>query len=260
MPASVFRRALLSVSGRQVLSPGGAAHRVGGRFSSLYTVAYMSTALLFLAPLLVTLALKVVSLVGLSRAPASLALVAGTGALVAMVGNPFFGRMSDRTASKLGMRRPWMIIGLAGGSAGILIVALAPSIPVVLAGWCVAQVFFNALLAAMVAVLPDQVPSVQRGLVSGVLGVCLPVASVCGAFVVKLFAGNMLAMFLAPCAIGGFLILLFAVSLNDRRLAKADKPAWALQEFADTFYVNPRKNPDFAWASTSRFMFVMAYG
>ena len=69
---------------------------------------------------------------------------------------------------------PWMITGLAGGSLGILIVALAPSIPVVLAGWCVAQLFFNALLAAMVAVMPDQVPSVQRGLVSGVLGVCLP--------------------------------------------------------------------------------------
>ena len=219
----------------------------------------MSTSLLFIAPLLVTLALKVDSLVGIGRAPDSLALVAGTGALLAMVGNPFFGRMSDRTASPLGMRRPWMVIGLVGGSLGILIVALAPSIPVVLAGWCIVQVFFNALLAAMVAVLPDQVPSVQRGLVSGVLGVCLPVASVCGTFLVKLFTGNMLAMFLAPCVIGGFFILLFAVSLNDRRLAKADKSAWSLREFAGTFYVNPRKNPDFAWAFASRFMFVMAY-
>jgi len=219
----------------------------------------MSTSLLFIAPLLVTLALKVNSLVGIERAPDSLALVAGTGALLAMVGNPFFGRMSDRTASRLGMRRPWMVIGLVGGSLGILIVALAPDIAVVLAGWCVAQLLFNALLAAMVAVLPDQVPSVQRGLVSGVLGVCLPVASVSGTFLVKLFTGNMLAMFLAPCAIGGFFILLFAVSLKDRRLAKADKPAWSLREFASTFYVNPRQSPDFAWAFASRFMFVLAY-
>jgi MFS family permease len=117
----------------------------------------MSTALLFLAPLLVTLALKVNSLVEIDR------------------------------ASRLGMRRPWMVIGLTGGSVGILIVALAPSIPVVLAGWCIAQLFFNALLAAMVAVLPDQVPAGQRGQVSGVLGVCLPVASVCGTFLVKLY-------------------------------------------------------------------------
>ena len=242
------------------LEPGlPAAHRVGWGFISLYALAYMSTSLLFVAPLLVTLPLKVNSLVGIKQAPNSLALVAGVGALLAMVGNPFFGKMSDRTASRWGMRRPWMVTGLVGGCLGILVVALAPSVPVVLAGWCIAQLFFNALLAAMVAVLPDQVPSVQRGLVSGVLGVCLPVASVCGTFLVKLFTGSLLAMYLGPCAIGGFFILLFAATLNDRRLAKAEKPAWSLREFASTFYVSPRQNPDFSWAFASRFMFVLAY-
>src|SRR5919108_4366918 len=108
-----------------------AAHRVGWGFISLYTLAYISTSLLFIAPLLVTLALKVNSLVGIDRAPDSLALVAGISALLAMFGNPFFGKMSDRTSSRLGMRRPWMVTGLVGGSLGILVVALAPSIAVV---------------------------------------------------------------------------------------------------------------------------------
>ncbi len=44
----------------------------------------------------------------------------------------------------------------------------------------------------------------------GVLGVCLPIASVSGTFLVQLFTGNQLAMFLVPCAIGGVFILLFA--------------------------------------------------
>jgi MFS family permease len=235
------------------------AHRVRWGFISLYALAYMSTSLLFVAPLLVSLPLKVNSLVGIKQAPSSLALVAGVGALLAMVGNPLFGKMSDRTASRWGMRRPWMVTGLVGGCLGVLVVALAPSIPVVLAGWCIAQLCFNALLAAMVAVLPDQVPSVQRGLVSGVLGVCLPVASVCATFLVKLFTGSLLAMFLVPCAIGGFFILLFAVTLPDRRLARTGKPAWSLREVASTFYVSPRQCPDFAWAFASRFMFVAAY-
>jgi MFS family permease len=111
----------------------------------------------------------------------------------------------------------------------------------------------------LVAVLPDQVPVAQRGRVAGVLGICLPVASVSGTYVVQLFTGNTLAMFLAPCAIGGFFILLFAATLDDRHLAAADKPVWSLREFASAFYVNPRKNPDFAWAFASRFMFVLAY-
>jgi MFS family permease len=235
------------------------AYRVGWGFISLYTLAFISTSLVFIAPLLVTLALKVNSLVGINQAPGSLSLVAGIGALLSIFANPFFGKMSDRTSSRLGMRRPWMVIGLVVGSLGVLVVALAPSIPVVLLGWCIAQVFFNALLAAMVAVLPDQVPAVQRGQVSGVLGVCVPIASVSGTFVVKLFTGNQLAMFMAPCAIGGFFILLFAATLKDRRLARADKPTWSLREFLSTFYVNPRKSPDFGWAFASRFMFVLAY-
>ena len=219
----------------------------------------MSTNLLFLPPLLVTLPLKINALVGIKEAPNSLGLVAGIGALVAMVGNPFFGRMSDRTSARLGMRRPWMVVGLVGGSLGILLVALAPNIPVVLVGWCIAQLFFNALLAALVAVLPDQVEAAQRGLVSGVLGVCLPVAAVSGTFLVRLVNGSQLATFLVPCAIGGFFILLFAVTLKDRQLVKAERPIWSLREFASTFYVVPRKSPDFAWAFASRFMFVLAY-
>jgi MFS family permease len=166
-------------------SESAATRRVGWGFLVLYTLAFTGNSLLFLAPILVTLPLKVNALVGIAQAPASLALVASIGALLSMVANPFFGKMSDRTSSHLGMRRPWMVLGLAGGSFGILVVALAPSISVVLIGWCVAQLFFNALLAALVAVLPDQVPSAQRGLVSGVLGVCLPVASVTGTFIVN---------------------------------------------------------------------------
>src|SRR5437879_5898393 len=144
--------------------------RVGWGFIALFTLAFMSTNLLLLPPLLVTLPLKINALVGIKEAPNSLALVAGISALVSVFANPLFGRMSDRTSSRLGMRRPWMVIGLLGGSVGLLLVALAPNIPVVLVGWCVTQLFFNALLAALIAVLPDQVPPTQRGVVSGVLG------------------------------------------------------------------------------------------
>jgi MFS family permease len=212
-----------------------AARRVGRGFIALYMLAFMSTNLVFLAPILVTLPLRVNALVGIKQAPGSLALVAGIGALVSIFGNPFFGRMSDRTSSRLGMRRPWMVIGLFGGSVGIAIVSFAPNIPVVLLGWCIAQLF------------------------SGVLGVCLPIAAVSGTFLVKLLSGHQVATFLAPCAVGGFFIVLFAAMLKDRRLAKADRPIWSLREFASTFYVKPRTSPDFAWAFASRFLFLMAY-
>ena len=231
---------------------------VGRAFVARYALAYMSTSLVLVAPLLVTLALKVESLVGKTRAPRDLALVAGAGAVVAMFGNPLVGKLSDRTTSRLGMRRPWMLVGLAGGTGGVLLVALAPNVALVLIGWCIAQVFFNALLASLAAVLPDQVPAAQRGLVSGVLGVCLPVAAVSGTLLVSLFAGSQLAMFLAPCVVGAIFILLFTSRLADRQLTSPG-PAWSLRDVARTFVLAPRTSPDFSWAFASRFLFVSAY-
>jgi MFS family permease len=198
-------------------------------------------------------------LVGIDEAPKNLALVTGVGSLLAMVSNPLFGRLSDRTTARLGMRRPWMLAGLAGGIVGTLTVALAPNIGVVLVGWCTAQVFLNALLAAQIAVLPDQVPSAQRGLVSGILGICLPAASVAGTYLVQAFDDTLLTMFLAPCVVGGLVVVVFTGRLNDRRLDPRDKPAWSLRHFVGSFYVDPHANPDFAWAFVSRFMLVMAY-
>src|SRR3954453_9832040 len=75
--------------------PGPRTESVGWGFISLYALSYAGGALLFLAPLLVSLALKVNSLVGLDAAPRNLALVTGTGSLLAIVANPLFGRMSD---------------------------------------------------------------------------------------------------------------------------------------------------------------------
>lgn len=60
--------------------------RVGSGFMVLYTLAYIGTCLVLIAPITVTLALKINSLVGTERAPGSLALVVGVGAVMAMVG------------------------------------------------------------------------------------------------------------------------------------------------------------------------------
>ena len=79
---------------------GAEPHRVGWVFIALYASAYIGTCLVLVAPLLVTLALKVDAIVGRDQAPNSLALVTGVGALAAMLGNPFFGKLSDRTSGR----------------------------------------------------------------------------------------------------------------------------------------------------------------
>ena len=241
-----------------MLSPGPPPEVVGWRFVVGYAAAYTSTSLLFLAPLLVSLALKIKQLVGLERAPTSLALVAGVGAALAVVANPVFGALSDRTTSPFGRRRPWMVGGMLVGTAGVGVVAIAPDVPTVLVGWCVAQLGYNALLASMTAVLPDQVPAAQRGLVAGALGTCVPIASIVATFLVNISSGSTLAMFLVPCLVGGAVIVGFVAVLPDRRLDRRPDP-WRRRSFLGALWVDPRRHPDFGWAFASRFLFVLAF-
>jgi MFS family permease len=239
----------------------GPVQSVSLLFVVTYVAAYTGTWLALATPVVVTIALKVTQLTGVKGAPAALSLVLGVGALLSIFANPFFGKLSDRTRSQLGMRRPWMVGGLVGGAVSLLVIALAPTVPLVLLGWCLAQLSFNALVAALVAVLADKVPEHQRGTVAGALGIALPVALVVGTFLVQAVAGSNLAMFMVPTVLGGGLVLLFVLFvLKDRRLDRSEQlPPYGLGEFLGSFWINPFQFPDFGWAWISRFIVVMGY-
>jgi len=228
------------------------ARRVGWRFVLVYALAYTGTWIALLTPVLITIALKIRQLTP-GEAAGNHSLVLSVGAFFALVSNPFFGRLSDRTTSRFGMRRPWLIGGVLGGAVALLIVARADSVATVLVGWCLAQMSFNAVLAALVAVLPDQVPAEQRGTVAGVLGTCMPLGQLAGTFVVQSVAESTLAMFMVPALIGAAAILLLAITLGDRQL----DPTQPVRATVSWYWVSPRRHPDFAWAWLSRFLVVL---
>lgn len=230
--------------------------RVGWGFIALHALAYTGTWLALLTPVLVTIAMKVRQL-DPQTAASSLSLVLGLGAFFALVGNPLFGRLSDRTTSRFGMRRPWLVGGILCGAAALLMIATANSIAVVLIGWCLAQLAFNAVLAAIIAVLPDQVPADQRGTVAGVMGICLPLGQVSGTFLVQSVSDSMLLMFALPALIGVLAVGPFAMMLRDRRVQPGTVPPLRLSRVAETYWVNPRRHPDFAWAWLSRLLLVL---
>ena len=230
--------------------------RVGWGFVLVYALAYAGTWLALLTPVLVTMALRVRRISPVDDTQ-NLSLVLGVGALFALIGNPLFGQLSDRTTSRFGMRRPWLLGGMLCGAAALLLIAVADSIPVVLLGWCLAQLAFNAVLAAIVALLPDQVPLAQRGAVAGVLGMCMPIGQVGGTLLVHAVSESMLLMFMAPAAIGIVGIALLTLALPDRRRSRGGLPPLTLADFARAYWISPRAYPDFAWAWLSRFLLVL---
>jgi len=224
-----------------------------------YGLAMTGLWVAFVPPLVVTLALKVNDLVGSARAGEALSLVVGVGAFVAIFANPLAGRLSDRTTSRFGMRRPWILFGVVAGAASTLGMALAPNVALLTIAGVLAQCAYNAAFAAFIGVLADQIPQRERGIASGIVGATVPVALPVGTFLVQLAAPNLTAMFMLPVLVSAAVILPFILTLKDRHLPPAEKAPFSWREFLGSFYLDPRRAPSFALAWAGRFLFVLAY-
>ena len=224
--------------------------RAPARFIVIYALAYASLWLALLTPAIITLALRVRELAP-QNATGAISLVLFTGAVAALVSNPLFGALSDRTHSRFGRRRPYLVGGASSGFVALALIGVAPSVALLCVGWCLAQLAYNAVLAAMVAIVPDQISSSQRGTVVGILGVCMPVGQIVGTYLVQLLSANLTLALLVPGALGLAGVLALAWVLPDASLARAAATP------TQTRPVEPLSRRDFHWAWLSRVFFVM---
>ncbi|NQX29073.1 MFS transporter [Microbacteriaceae bacterium VKM Ac-2854] len=212
-----------------------------------------------LTPVMVSMTFKVQHITAdTGAATAALGTVLGIGALFALISNPLVGRLSDRTTSRFGMRRPWIVGGSIIGFLALVGVGLAPNVFILGAAWCVAQAAMNAVLAAANATLADQVPAERRGAVSGWVGIATPLAILGGSLLVSFFADDLLR-FAVPAAFGLILSLVFAARLRDVRLAAKPAEPFGAKQFLGSFAFNPRKHPDFGWTWLTKFFVMFGY-
>ncbi|WP_433585684.1 MFS transporter [Microbacterium hydrocarbonoxydans] len=213
--------------------------------------------LALLTPVMVSMAFKVQH-IDPANTEGSLGLVMGVGAAFALIANPLVGRLSDRTTSRWGMRRPWILGGAIVGLGGFALIGAASSVWMVLLAWCLVQTSMNAVLAAANATLPDQVPVSSRGKVSGLVGITTPIGLLAGSFLVNFLPGDF-ERFVVPGVISLILAVVFVVILKDRVLA--DKPAdrFTIGMFFGSFVFNPRTHPDFGWTWLTKFLVMFGY-
>ncbi|QSE77746.1 MFS transporter [Rhodococcus koreensis] len=220
-------------------------------------LAQFGLSIALLTPVTASLTIKVQSLVGTDNVIAVFGTVSSIGALAAFLANPIFGRISDRTTGRFGRRRPWLLIGIVGLAVSELVLALVPNVVGIAIAWFAAQAFANAAQAALMASIADQIPPAQRGRVSGLIGVMQQSSKLGAAYVAQFLVANMLLMFLVPAVIGIVFLLPFLLLLPDRPL-QARPPREGLRAVLKTFWLSPRRYPDFAYAWASRFMITMA--
>ncbi|PPG28610.1 MFS transporter [Pseudoclavibacter sp. RFBG4] len=245
--------------GQLTASPETAHSSPGGGYFAALGFATFGLYLALLTPVFVSMAFKLQHITSTpGDAVAALGLVTGIGSLFAMFANPLVGRLSDRTTSRWGRRRPWIVGGAAVGVLASLLIGIASDVWVVLIGWCLTQAAVNGALAALNATVPDQVPTARRGLASGIIGVMTSAAILGGSFIVNFLADDV-SRFAAPALVGLVAAVVFALRLDDRKVASAPAERYGVREFLGSFVFNPRKHPDFAFAWLTTFLVMFGY-
>lgn len=182
----------------------------------------------------------------------ALAQILGVGAFAGLVAQPIFGALSDRTTSRWGMRKPWILGGMLSGVASMALLLTAQSLPQLLLGWTLMQLTFNSTLSALNAIIPDQVPPAKLGFYSGLIGFTPPIGIILGAFLVKKLAPDLVTVGVAQAVIFAVTTLAFVVLANDRRIDVRERQPFVAKDLLRSFWSSPRKHPDFAWAWLSR--------
>jgi len=227
---------------------------VGSGFLASLTIANVGILISFFTPIQNILPRYAELVAGAGGKETALAWISGAGAFASIVVNPVAGALSDRTASRLGRRRPWIIAGTLFGAAMLVLLTMQTTIVGLALVWALVQSGSNAAFAGVTAYVPDQAPVQQRGLVSGFIGMAQVLGVVLGVALVSYLVTDLAA---GAWLVAALLVLLpvpLLLAVPDGRLDPARRRPFRLGEFVRGFWLDPREHPDFAWAWITRFL------
>ena len=131
------------------------------------------------------------------------------------------------------------------------------TVPLVAAGWLIAQIGANATLAPFVAVISDQVSKTQRARVSSWISIAQNLAVLIATYLADALQTNLKLLFIGPTIPAILFMVWFAFVLPDKRMP-VRPPRFGFVEMLRTFWVNPIAHPDYALAWWGRFLITFA--
>jgi MFS family permease len=183
----------------------------------------------------------------------SLGLATFAGLLVAALWQPLVGMLSDRTHSRWGRRLPFFFLGTTLVVGCLFVIAMAPSFGLVIFGLLFLQLGTNTVQAPWQALIPDQVPSAQRGRAAGYKAAFDILSFILGRQISGqlVAAGHVVAAAgVAAAAMAGALLLTGLAAAEGHHPA----PAAGLSPLA-SYRVDHSAYPAFKWWFLNRFLF-----
>jgi MFS family permease len=148
-----------------------ATARVGARWMTLFTLAWLAIWTVQLTPVQLLLPLQLnTSDDDWIRGVVSSGFVLGIGGLFGIVAAPLVGAISDRSRSSRGRRRPWALAGVWLAAIFLVLTGLVDGPWLVGACWVGVSIGISVASAAFTALIADQLPPAQRGAASSAVG------------------------------------------------------------------------------------------
>ena len=181
-------------------------------------------------------------------------IVSGIAGVCALIAFPLTGALSDRTTSRFGRRRPWILGGAVLFAVGLILLGAQTTIVGIGVFWSVALTGFCVLTAALTAVISDQVPVNQRGVVSSWISAPQAIGTILGLLLVTVLA---LSDFVGYSLVGVLVVVLvlpFLFRMDDAVLSRSDRKSLTMRGLIAGFWISPRQYPDFGWTLLSRIL------
>ena len=176
--------------------------------------------------------------------------VAGIAALIAF---PVVGALSDATVSRFGRRRPWIAVGTALFAGGLLLLGGQSTALGIALAWSVALAGFAAVSSALTALIADQVPVEQRGVVSAFVSVPQAAGTIIGLVLVEALALSQFGSYALTAVVLVALVLPLLLRIPDPPVPVSTAHL-RLARITASLWIDPRTHPDFAWTLAGRLL------
>lgn len=228
---------------------------VTGGWIALFATAWLGIWMAQLTPVQLLLPVQVEAQLGSNNwveNVVAFGIISGIAGLCALVAYPLTGALSDRTISKYGRRRPWILGGALLFAFALLALGTQKSMFGIGLFWSLALIGFCMLTAALTATISDQVPVNQRGFISGWISAPQAVGTILGLILVtELFVGQFLG-YAAMAALLVLLVLPFLLRIKDEVLPLEQRTVLTFRGLIQGFWISPTRFPDFGWTLASR--------
>lgn len=229
--------------------------RVSARWIALFATAWLGIWMAQLTPIQLLLPQEVDALAGgddWTQSVVAFGIISAIAGACALIVFPLTGALSDRTTSRFGRRKPWILAGTLLFAASLVALGLQTTLVGIGITWSLAISGFCMASAGITAMIADQVPVDQRGFVSAWVSAPQAIGTVLGLALVLILGVGLLGGYILVAGLLIVLVLPFVLGVRDEALPRILRPPFRPGMLVTGLWISPRQHPDFAWTLVSR--------